>query len=61
MNVKGFVPCTMHLDCFANQSGGCSILKNADFRRGCPFFKTQAQFDEDCAKYGGEKPEEEIA
>ncbi len=66
MNVKGFVPCTMHPNCFAYQNGGCSILKNTNFRKGCPFFKTQAQFDEDRARYGGEKPdpeeqEEEIA
>lgn len=35
-------------DCFANVSGQCRILINADFKeRDCPFYKTQEQCTEE--------------
>lgn len=42
MNVKKFVACTTHPNCFAYQNGGCSILKDTKFRRDCPFFNASA-------------------
>lgn len=33
-------------DCFAYRLGKCEILNRCDFSRKCPFYKTQADYEQ---------------
>ena len=43
---KSFPKCA-NGECFACEGGRCVILKETNFRRPCPFFKTKAQLAEE--------------
>lgn len=37
--------CKHHGDCFALLDGGCTILKNTNFKTDCPFYKHKDEVD----------------